>query len=268
MRVALVQFCPKFPGRAENWERILRWVHDRPEEVVVFPELASCGYGYRARPEIQDHADTLAALGPLEAIARREDRLFIGGFAEEDGGTLYNSAYAVAPDGTHVYRKIHLWNYETEIFRPGRAPVLFEFRGHRIALEICYDLQFPELAAYYARAGAEAIVAPTAWAREAKGPLDGLQPYTHLGLATAYAHGLFVLVANRTGAERGADFPGESSVSDPFGRMQHLGAEEGVLATGLDFGLLAGAKRPNPRNDLDHDGRLSIGMPDGRDAAP
>ncbi len=262
MRIALVQFRPDFPGRATNWDRITRWARERTEEVVVFPELTSCGYSYRSPTEIAGYTDTLAALKPLERIARQHDRLLIGGFAEEEaGGPRYNSAYVISPTSTQIYRKVHLWNYEREIFEPGAAPLLVDFHGHRLGIEICYDLQFPEMASYYSRAGAEAIIAPTAWAREEKGPTDGLQPYTHLAIATAYSHGLFVLVANRTGPERGSDFPGESSVTDPYGRSRHLDGNEGILEADLDFALLEGAKRPTPRNDLDRDARWPIGLP-------
>jgi predicted amidohydrolase len=263
MRLSIIQFTPQFPGRETNWERIRSWAETTPADVVMFPELTSCGYCYDGPEEIQNYTDTPAALAPLEEIARRKGRLLVGGFAERSDGKLYNSAYVVSPERTQIYRKIHLWNKEKTIFEPGSDPVMVEFQGHRIGIEICYDLQFPELGSYYSRAGAEAILVPTAWAEEPVGPLAGLQPYTHLAIATALSHGIYVAVDNRTGLERGARFPGESSITDPFGRMRHIGSEEGILDTTLDFTQLAPAKRPNERNDLDADARLSISLPPG-----
>jgi predicted amidohydrolase len=104
---------------------------------------------------------------------------------------------------------------------------------------------------------------PTAWAQEPTDLLSGLQPFTHLALSTAFTHGIYVALANRTGLERGARFPGESSITDPLGRMHHIGAEEATLTAELDFSLLPQAKRPNENNDLDADARLSIGLPRG-----
>jgi N-carbamoylputrescine amidase len=261
MRVTLVQFAPRFPGRQENWDRIVGWADSVESDVVVFPELTSCGYCYDGPEEIRDYVDAPSSLVPLEAIARRRHRLLIGGFAERADGRFYNSAYAVSPEGTMIYRKIHLWNKEKKIFRAGSQPLTLEFQGHRLGVEICYDLQFPELASYYARAGTEVLLVPTAWAEEPVGLLTGLQPYTHLALATAFSHGIYVALANRSGLERGALFPGESSITDPFGRMRHLGPEEGMLTSELDFSLLPPAKHPNERNDLDGDARLGISLP-------
>jgi predicted amidohydrolase len=147
------------------------------------------------------------------------------------------------------------------LFRSGDHPLEVEFQGHRIGIEICYDLQFPELASYHSRTGVEAILAPTAWAEEPIGPIGELRAYNHLAIATAFSHGIFVAVINRTGTERGATFPGQSSLSDPFGRIQHLASEEGVLRAELDFSLLAKAKRPTDLNDLDRDARLPIFPP-------
>jgi predicted amidohydrolase len=261
MRVALVQFAPQFPGRDHNWTRILEWADQIDSDVIVFPELSSCGYCYRDPDELRPFSDTRDALAPLERIARARGRLLVGGFAERDGDVTYNSAYAVTPSGVYVYRKIHLWNREKLLFRSGDHPLEVEFQGHRIGIEVCYDLQFPELAAYHSHTGVEAILAPTAWAEEPFGPGDGLQPFTHLAIASAYSHGIFVAVVNRIGTERGSTFPGQSSVADPFGRVQHLGSEEGVLRADLDFSLEPKAKRPTDLNDLDRDARMDIHPP-------
>ncbi len=261
MRLSIVQFTPEFPGRDENWKRIRQWAEASEADVVLFPELSSCGYCYEGPEEIRGYTDVRAALAPLEEIARRRARLLVGGFAEEADGQLFNSAYVVGPDGTRIYRKIHLWNKEKRIFRPGDRPLLVEFQGHRLGIEVCYDLQFPELGSYYSHQGAEAILVPMAWAEEASGPLAGLEVYNHLAIATAFSHGLFVAVANRTGLERGAVFPGQSSLTDPFGRLEHIGAEEGILETRMDFGLLPTAKRPTALNDVDEDARMTIVSP-------
>lgn len=268
MRLAIVQFTPTFPGRDENWKRIEAWAEGTDADVIVFPELSSCGYCYRDRDEIRPYTNTLDALARLETIARRKNRLLVGGFAESSDGELFNSAYAIDPDHTQVYRKIHLWNVEKTLFRGGEKPLLVTFRGHRFGIEICYDLQFPELASLYSRMGAEAILVPMAWAEEPVGPLEGLEVYNHLALATAFSHGIYVAVDNRTGAERGATFPGQASITDPFGRMRHLSGGEGTLEATLDFTLVRQAKQPNARNEVDSDARLPIGAPGAVEALP
>jgi predicted amidohydrolase len=261
MRVALHQFAPEFPGRERNWDHILHTAEETDADVVVFPELTSTGYMYRTRKEIEPYTDSRTILRSLEPIARRHRRLLVGGFAERTGGRLYNSAYVVSPKGSQVFRKIHLWNYENDIFAKGGRSLTVPFLGHRIGVEVCYDLQFPELGSYYARQGTELLLVPMAWAEEAVPTNSGLHQYNHLAIATAFSHGIYVAVCNRVGLEKGARFLGQSSLADPYGRIEHLGSEEGTLITEIDFSLIGPAKRPNPRNDLDTDPRLRISLP-------
>src|SRR5439155_1183059 len=134
-----------------------RWAESVPADIVVFPELASCGYMFEDRKEAEPHVDGLTSL------------------------------------------------------------------PHQ---------------------GTKLVVEPTAWAEEAQGPLHGLHPYNHLAIASAFAHGIFVAVVNRTGVERGAHFPGQSSLTNPFGQLESLDDREGILVKSLDFSLLKRAKRP------------------------
>ncbi len=261
MKIELVQFAPTFPGREENWERIRAWAHASPADIVVFPELSSCGYMYRSPKEIAPYADTRTALEPLESLSRATGKLLVGGFAERADGVLSNAAYAVGPEGTAVYRKIHLWNREKLLFEPGSQPCVIRFQGRTIGIEICYDLQFPELAAYLSRQGAELILTPTAWALDEHGPSHGLQPHAFLAMATAYAYGICVGVANRTGVERGHTFPGQSVLADPWGKVVELGADEERRVIDVPFELIPGAKRPSPYNDLQTDPRMAIRTP-------
>jgi predicted amidohydrolase len=261
MRVALHQFAPEFPGRVRNWEHIRALAEATEADVVVFPELTSSGYMYKSPAEIAPYTDSRHALRSLEPIARRHDRLIVGGFAEKADGQLFNSAYVVGPEQSWVYRKVHLWNFETDIFAHGREALTFEFQGHRLGVIVCYDLQFPELASFYARKGVELLLVPMAWAEESVPLGSNLQIFNHLALSTAFSHGIYVAVSNRVGTERGAVFPGQSSLSDPYGRISHLDSIEGTLVATLDFALVGKAKRPSPRNNLDTDPRLTISLP-------
>ena len=261
MRVALNQFAPEFPGRERNWEHICTMAETTDADVVVFPELTTTGYMYRTREEIAPFTDTREVLRSLEPIARKHRRLIVGGFAERANDRLFNSAYVVGPDRTWVYRKIHLWNMENDLFAEGSQALTFPFQGHRFGVIVCYDLQFPELASYYAHKGVELLLVPMAWAEEPIPLGSDLQIYNHMAISTAFSHGIYVGVSNRVGTERGAVFPGQSSLTDPYGRMQHLDSAEGALVATLDFSLIEKAKRPSSRNDLDTDPRLTISLP-------
>jgi predicted amidohydrolase len=261
MKIELVQFTPAFPGRERNWERIQTWAEQSPADIVVFPELSSCGYMYKNPQEIGPFTDTRSSLAGLEKLSARTGKLLVGGFAERAEGKLYNAAYAIRPDGTSVYHKIHLWNREKLLFEEGYQPVLIEYQGRRIGIEICYDVQFPELTAYLSRKGAELILAPTAWAADKHGPSHDLYPYAFLAMATAYAYGICIAVVNRTGTERGALFPGQSGLADPWGKITTLGHEEETRVLEIPFEKIPRAKRPGPLNDLQTDHRMRIAPP-------
>src|SRR5206468_11233844 len=175
VRVSLVQIPPAIQKPPPHRDGLTGWAASLPADVIVFPELATCGYMYEDRDEVAPFVEGHEALEPIAKIAKSSGRLIVGGFAELDDGAFYDSAFAAGPDGLSVYRKIHLWNRETLMFRPRTEPVLLEFQGHRIGLEICYDLQFPELAAHLARHGAELLLVPTAWAEEGRAAIHGLQ---------------------------------------------------------------------------------------------
>lgn len=261
VRLELVQFTPDFPGHDENWKRILAWAERSPADIVLFPELSSCGYMYENPEELVPFADSAEVLAPLERVSARTGKLLVGGFAERTRNGLHNAAYAVGPDGTTVYRKIHLWNREKLLFEEGSRPCLIEYGGRKIAVEICYDLQFPELAGYLSRKGTELILAPTAWARDRHGPSHGLEPHAFLAMASAYASGICVAVANRTGRERGAFFPGQSCLSSPWGQITTLGTEEETKVLEIPFEEIPGAQHPSPHNRLLTDGRMTIRPP-------
>jgi predicted amidohydrolase len=267
MRVAAIQFTPEFQASQSNWSEMLRLAERETAELLVFPELASCGYRYERRGELAPYVNTVSALGDLRTLARRTGQIIIGGFAETARGGWFNSVFIIS-SRVRIYRKIHLWDYETRLFRPGERLLVVSTRGHRIGVEICYDLQFPEQAVALASRGAEMLVVPMAWPADSVGALDGLQPYSHLAMATAYSLGIPVVVCNRTGTERGTYFPGESSITDAFGRQQRLGPDPGVLRAELDLRQNARARRPNPRNDLLRDRRMSVRLARVHSRAP
>ncbi len=263
MRLELVQFTPSFPGRDENWKRIRTWAERSTADIVLFPELSTCGYMYANPAEMRPFSDARDALAPLEELSAATGKLFVGGFAEREGRVFHNSAYAIGPRGTAVYRKIHLWNREKLLFQEGSDPCIIQFGGRKIGIEICYDLQFPELAAHLSRRGAELILAPTAWAQDAHGPSHGLHPHAFLAMATAYAYGICIAVANRTGRERGAFFPGQSCLGGPWGSLTTLGEGEESRTAEIPFHEVPGAKRPSPHNNLQTDPRMRV-LPPGR----
>ena len=140
--------------------------------LVVLPELCDSGYVFdaadpaaEARGLAAPAADS-ATLRQWQALAARHRLVIVGGFCELGAdGRLYNSAALVDASGTRaVYRKAHLWDNEKLPFTPGdAAPPVVDTEFGRVAVMVCYDLEFPEWTRLAALDGADLIAAPVNW---------------------------------------------------------------------------------------------------------
>ena len=78
-------------------------------------------------------------------------------------GVLYNVAHLFSPSGNvYTQDKLHVTPFERELWgvRPGQGIKIFETPLARIAIQICYDIEFPEVARALTLAGVEAIFVP------------------------------------------------------------------------------------------------------------
>jgi 5-aminopentanamidase len=195
--------------------------------LVVLPELCDSGYVFgdvasRAPAEARGLASPAGeseTLRQWRALAAAHGLLIVGGFCEAgDDGRLYNSAAVVDASGTlAVYRKAHLWDKEKLVFTPGDAPPpVVDTALGRVAVMICYDLEFPEWVRMAALAGADLIAAPVNW--PAVSPPAGERPAEVIkAQAAAATNGVFVAVADRCQIERGVSWISGSVLVGPAG---------------------------------------------------
>ena len=84
------------------------------------------------------------------------------GLIEQAQGALFNTAVVVYRGKLlGKYRKIHLHGTENDGFTAGSEAPVFEVSGLRFGITICYDNQFPELAADLASRGVHLLVSPS-----------------------------------------------------------------------------------------------------------
>ena len=220
-RIAVVQTVPEFGAVDENRRATVAAVRDRADaDLVVLPELATSGYVFESREEVDAAAEP--ADGETAAawtdVAAETGTWVVGGFPERDGTATYNSSLIVSPDGVEaVYRKLHLWNEESRWFEPGNDVPTVETPFGTLGVQICNDLWFPELSVTQARAGVDVVAVPTNWVPEPPTRPVGWTMGVHQAVAAANANRLFVACADRAGTERGVTFEGQSVVVDPDG---------------------------------------------------
>jgi len=236
--------------------------------LVVLPELCDSGYVFdvadpaaEARGLAATAADS-ATLRQWHALARQHGLVIVGGFCELGAdGRLYNSAALVDASGTRaVYRKAHLWDTEKLVFTPGDAalPVVDTEVG-RVAVMVCYDLEFPEWTRLAALDGADLIAAPVNWPGYSW-PEGELPAEVVKAQAAAAGNGVFVAVADRCRTERGVPWVSGSLIASPEGYTLAgpvLADRPAVLTAACDLPR-ARDKRVSERNDLLADRRPEL----------
>ncbi|MBC9246002.1 carbon-nitrogen hydrolase family protein [Paracoccus sp. 11-3] len=235
MKVALLQLHPLDDADSADpgWlAPIARNLGNLGVDVLVLPELILPGYN---RPDA--HRDLSQSLSgrwvqQISSIARDANLAITFGWAERAGDQVYNAASFIGADGAirGHYRKIQLFGpMERQSFQHGSDdPPVFEYRGHRIGMLVCYDIEFPEHARSLARHGAEILVVPTA------NPVgyDHVQEY--LIPARASENAVNIIYANYIGPDGDMAFGGGSVIVGPDGRpLASAGRSPAILIADL-----------------------------------
>ncbi len=216
--------------------------------LVVFPELAICGY---PPEDLLFHAglrrQVAAALDELRAATAGVAALV--GYPEYAGDAIHNSAVLFA-DGAVVanYRKQLLPNYsvfdEDRYFRPGAGPVVAAVRGVRIGIGICEDLWSPGPCAAARAAGADLIVVPNGSPFEV-----GKQRRREQVLAARCREtGLPIAYVNLVGGQDELVFDGGSCLVDGAGelRLRAPAFDEGLHFAEIERGPSGVRVLPGP----------------------
>lgn len=201
-------------------------------QALVLPELFLTGYNIGDAVRRLAEPCEGAGASAMARIAKAAGLAIVYGYPERASDGIYNTAAAVDASGRLLgsYRKICLWGgFEAQQFRPGRAAAAVAIGGLRFDLQICYDLDFPELSRTAARSGADGIIVISATSA----------PYTvvprHLVPTRAYENQLFVVFCDRTGTEEGLTYAGESCVAAPDGSiLAGADAGEALLLADID----------------------------------
>lgn len=226
-RVGYYQFAPAFGRVQENLDRVARALRGCEADLVVLPELALTGYQFADRAELLSLAEDpqhSRSVERLVALCAQEGCYLVTGFAERGPGeTCYNSALLLGPEGLlHVYRKLHLFGTEWDVFTPGDVPLQVQMvRGVRVGLMVCFDWAFPEVARALALRGADLLCHPA----------NLVLTYCQQAMLTrCLENGVLAVTANRCGAEVRPHgtlaFTGQSQVAAPHGELIHRAPPE------------------------------------------
>jgi predicted amidohydrolase len=199
---------------------------------------------------------------PLFQLARHKRMTMIFPYGEKAGRYFYNAALVVDGDGRPLgtYRKTHIpailpsgaaggtGSYEKFYFTPGHDLPVFETRGIKFGIQICYDRKFPEGSRALALDGAQILFMPICAATYGESKLRG-ETWELPLRARAYENGVFVVAVNRAGDEAGRRHIGKSMIVNPIGaEIMAVAKNDGdeLLVATLDLDDVDGAQKSLP----------------------
>lgn len=122
-------------------------------DIVLLPEISSLDYPIEGKSCLDELAEPLegASFEIYAPLAQKLECYIAYGFPMLNGGEHYITHAVVSLQGKLVchYNKLHLTSFgysaENAIFSPGDHLAVFDVKGWRLGLTICYDIRFPEL---------------------------------------------------------------------------------------------------------------------------
>jgi predicted amidohydrolase len=179
VKIATAQYDISF---LENWRnyqaKIERWVAEaagQGAKILLFPEYGSMELASLFSKEIYSSLNKqLASMQSLlddyidlfRTLAQKHDCYIQSGTfpVKIESGAYRNRAYLFMPDGQFDYQdKLMMTRFENEqwLINSGEELKCFDTEYGRIAINVCYDSEFPMLARKQVEAGANLILVPS-----------------------------------------------------------------------------------------------------------
>lgn len=250
VRIAILQLSCS-TNVAENEAKTIEKIKDAANngaQIVCLQELYNAVYfAQNVKVENYKYAQKIGDTGTskLQALAKELGIVLIVPIYEEAlPGLYFNTVLIYDANGDYLgkYRKTHIPDgpqyHEKYYFTPGDLgyPV-FDTQFGRIAVGICWDEWFPEVARIFALQGASILFYPSAIGTEPDRPeYSSADAWKTVIRSHSITNGVFVAAPNRVGTEDEMTFYGNSFISDPFGKLiAEANEQENILYADCDF---------------------------------
>ena len=242
MKVAVVQFKAS-TNKEENLKKIISYIlkaSSKNATLCAFPEfMMFYTNSSQTSKELASLSEKINGNFILTiAKAAQENHIqVIGSFYERSkkNNRVYDTSFVINHLGKVIstYRKIHLYDAlgfkESDKMIPGskiEKPVATSIG--KIGMMICYDLRFPEMSRALALAGAEVLIAPSAWV---KGPMKE-EHWITINKTRAIENGCYVIAP----AQVGNIYCGRSLVVDPYRKvLLDMKKKQGISFVNIDL---------------------------------
>ena len=213
-------------------------------DFISLPEMWNCPYKTELFPEYAEpeQGDTWLAMSTL---ARKNNAYLVGGSIPEsdEEGRVYNTCYVFDRNGNQIgkHRKVHLFDIyahgqqvfkESDTLTGGDSFSTFDTEFCKMAVNICFDIRFPESSRLPALAGARVIFNPAAF-NMTTGPA-----HWELGFRQRAVENQVYMVGTSTARDPDAGYVsyGHSIITDPWGNiLMQMDEKPGITVTELDL---------------------------------
>ncbi len=174
VRVAIVQYEVRevsgFEGFATQCQRFVEEAGSQKADFVLFPEMLTCQLlsatpglgGEVAMKALAGHTQSYLQL--FTALAKKHSvNIVAGTHFSSVGNRTFNIAYLFHRDGSVSHqKKIHVTLSERAFWKimAGDEVQVFDTDKGRVAIHICYDVEFPELSRIAVEKGAQILFVP------------------------------------------------------------------------------------------------------------
>ena len=246
LRVASLQYFIRpvqtFDQFRDQVQALVETAADYKAQLLVFPEYFTVQLltlGNVKRPiqeQIRDlalQADRFRTL--MSDLAKQHGLYIVAGTIPVVGDgpdRIYNECSFFSPTGTlGIQGKLHMTRFEKEEWKvlPREKFIVFETNFGRVAITICYDVEFPEIARAAGREGAHILVVPSC-----TDDRQGFLRVRYCAQARAVENQMYVVQSSTVGS-----LPMVPAVSLNYGQASILTpsdfsfSRDGILAEGI-----------------------------------
>jgi predicted amidohydrolase len=239
IRVATASFLMEDSAHAvqQNLARADEYVRDaaaQHSQIICLPETATSN-GTKNPLEEAKHSDDW--MRHFSDTAKKYGVIVIAPFFVQEGSAIYNQATVFSRGGEVLgsYRKVQPTGSEARKITPGNDFPIIDLGFAKIAIMICMDIYFPEVARIYAMKGADILFWPTT----THGPTQqGLEAQLR---SRAIDNSLWIVESNLAGHApyapyAGRFFPGNARVVDFNGDIiAQTGRRGGIAVCDIDL---------------------------------
>lgn len=247
MKIYCVQHDIAWENRLANFTRVeALLVNARPEpgSLVLLPEMFASGFSMNVAAVREGRERATEKF--LATTAEKLGIYLLGGLVTtKTNGKGSNQSVVFTPEGKELARYTKMQPFtlggESDKYDAGRASLLFDWQGFRVAPFICYDLRFPEHFRAATKRGAQFITVIANW------PVGRIQHWVTLLQARAIENQAYVAGVNRCGTDPKLTYNGRSLIVSPKGEiLADAGNDESVISAEVSLDELKSFRRDLP----------------------